>query len=385
MKLLKNIALLLAMAMAVVSCGKKASTDLDKKRAELSKKEKELMTLKGEISTLKQEIEKLDTTAKDKAIAVTVSAVGKGSYNEAFKVQGLVESNHDVFVSAEVPGNITKIYVKEGQRVSKGQAIATLDASTAHSQIAELENAMSLAKINFEKQQRLWSQKIGSEMQYLQAKNQYENLQKSLATANAQLAKFTLRSPINGTVDQIMANEGELAGSMTGGPIARIVDLSDVKIIAKVSEVYVTDLKVGQEIEVNFPSLNLTWKEKISSIGNVVDPNNRTFTVIVKPTKYQNQLRPNLLSMLTVSNKQQSNVISVPTKLIRNDGKGDYIMVVKSNGSKKTVEKRAIKIGLQDAAKTVVTEGLADGDEIIVEGFSNVIEGDEVKVANGTK
>ena len=381
MKLMKNITLILALVVVVAACSKAPETALDEKRAELEKTEASLDSIKEVIAQLKTEIVELDTSARENAIAIKVMEIGKDGYKNPFQIQGLVESDKNVMVSAEVPGNITGINVREGQRVAKGQVIATLDGSSAKAQIAELENALSLAEINYRKQERLWSKKIGSEMQYLQAKNQYENLQKSLATANTQLGKYTLRSPISGTVDEIMANEGELVGSLTGGPIARIVDLRDIKIKANVSEKYLGKIKRGQEVELNFPSLGLTMTEKVSSVGNVVDVNNRTFVVYVKPTKNLNQLKPNLLSIITAYDFQMDDVINVPTKLIRNDGSGDYIMVVnETTGSKKSAEKRNITVERKFANSSIITDGLKPGDKIITEGFNNVINGDEVKI-----
>ena len=381
MKLMKHISLILALSLVVAACGKKSDSDLDKKRGELTKSEASLDSLKKVIATLKEEIEELDTAAKAKAIPVMVSTLGADGYKNPFQIQGLVESDKNVLVSPEVPGNITRIHVREGQRVRKGQVIASLDGSAAGAQIAELENAMSLAKINYEKQSRLWEKKIGSEMQYLQAKNQYENLEKSLITAQTQLGKYTLTSPISGTVDEIMANEGELVGSLTGGPVARIVDLKDIKIKANVSEKYIGQIKKGQEVEVQFPSIGLTMNEKVFSVGNVVDVNNRTFTMYVKPTKNLDQLKPNLLSIITAYDFEVDDAISVPTKLIRNDGKGDYVMVAKSTkGSKVTAEKRSITVGRKFANNSIVLEGLEAGDQIITEGFNNVINGDEIKI-----
>ncbi len=385
MKLMKYLSLTLVLAVLVAACGKKPEGELQTKREELVKSELSLDSLKTVISDLKTEIEELDTSARPNAIPVMVLEIQKGAYQNPFQFQGLVESDKNVLLSAEAPGNITQVYVKEGQRVSKGQIIATVDGSAAAAQIAELENALSLAKINFEKQQRLWNKKIGSEMQFLQAKNQYENFQKSLATANTQLAKYTLRSPINGTVDEIMANVGEYVGSLTGGPVVRIVDLKDIKVKAHVSEKYLTQIKKGQEIELYFPSLDLRMKEKVYSVGNVVDVNNRTFVVYVKPTKNVSMLRPNLLSMITAYDFQESDIITVPTKLIRNDGTGDYIMVIKTNKNKNTAEKRTIEIQRKFANNSVIANGLAPGDKIIIEGYNNTVNGDEVKIIEPSK
>jgi membrane fusion protein, multidrug efflux system len=177
-----------------------------------------------------------------------------------------------------------------------------------------------------------------------------------------------------------MANVGELVGSMTGGPIARIVNLSDIKIKASVSEKYVGQIKVGQTVDVFFPSLNLTISEKVEAVGNVIDVNNRTFTVYVRPRSNKDQLKPNLLALITAYDFVQSDVISVPTNLVRNDGGQDYVLTILKNGSKRTVRKTPIVVEKEFASVTIVKSGLNPGDLLITEGQNGVIEGDQVKV-----
>lgn len=372
--------IIIGIMFAAVACGDSSKTELEKKQEALKSKEKELAALKVEITTLKKEIEEMDTMSRSTAIAVRATEIKRGLFKNPFQIQGLVESDQNVLISPEVPAKLIKIYVKEGQKVSAGQIIASLDGSVASSQIAEMENALILAKTNYEKQDRLWKQNIGSEMQYLQAKNNYENLQKSINTARQQLGKYTITSPINGTVDAIMANEGELVGSMTGGPIARVVNLKDIKVQAAVSEKYIGQIIKGQDVKVFFPSIGLSLDEKIEAVGNVIDVNNRTFNVIVKPRSELSKLKPNMLGMITAYDYVQPNVISVPTRLIRTDGEQYFIYVIHVNGSKMTVEKRKIEIERQFPTETIVSKGLEDGDLIITEGVNNVIVGDEVKI-----
>lgn len=376
---MKNISLILIILLAS-ACGKKDLTEIQQKQEQLVQKEKDLVSLKKEILDLKREIQLLDTNARDNAIAVMALEVKKGVFKNPFKVQGIVKSDRNVLVSPEVPAKIIRLHVKEGQNISKGQIIATLDGSTANAQINELEGSMELAKLNFEKQQRLWNKNIGSEMQYLQAKNQYEQLQNAIQTAKIQLGKYSLRSPISGTVDEIMANEGEFVGSMTGGPVARIVNLSDIKIVASASETYLRKLKVGQEVSISFPSIELITTEKISAVSNVINANNRTFSFYVKPTKHIKMMKPNLLAMITAHDYEANDAISVPTKLIRIANGEHFIYTIKTNGKKKIVQKSIIEIDKQFPSETIVKSGLSPGDLVITEGVNSVIVGDEVKI-----
>ena len=376
---MKNISILLIIFLAA-SCGNKDLTEIQEKQEKLTQKEKDLVTLKKEILDLKREIQSLDTNARDNAIAVMAIEIKKGVFKNPFEVQGIVKSDRNVLVSPEVPAKIIRLHIKEGQKVSKGQVIATLDGSIADAQINELEGSMELVKLNFEKQERLWNKNIGSEMQYLQAKNQYEQLQNAIQTAQTQLGKYSLRSPISGTVDEVMANEGEFVGSMTGGPVARIVNLSDIKIVASASETYLGKLKVGQEVSLSFPSIQLNTTEKVSAISNVINPNNRTFSFYVKPTKYIKMMKPNLLAMITAHDYEANDAISVPTKLIRVANGQHFIYTIKTNGNKRIVQKSIIQIDKQFPNKTIIKSGLAPGDMVITEGVNSVIVGDEVKI-----
>ena len=377
---MKNTLFILSLVTLISACGGKTENGLDAKRAELEALNAEMNTLQEAIAKVKGEIDLLDTAARTNAIAVMALEINKGVFKNSFQIQGLVESDQNVLVSPEVPARILKILVKEGQHVNKGQIIANLDGSVASSQIAELEGALGLAKLNFEKTEKLWKQKIGSEMQYLQAKNQFDNLQNSIKTARTQLGKYSLRSPISGTVDELMINEGEIAGGMTSGPVARIINLADIQVKANVSESYLGKLQKGQSVDLSFPSIGLTMTEKISSVSNVVDASNRTFVIYVEPSKNLDKLRPNLLAMVTAYDFDNSNAIVVPTKLVRNDGKQHFVYTIKTNGGKKTVEKRYIEIAQQFPSETVVKSGLETGDLVIKEGVNSVIVGDEVKI-----
>ena len=377
---MKNTLFILSLVTLISACGSKSENALEAKKAELETLTTEMNDLKETIAKVKGEIELLDTAARTNAIAVMALEINKSGYKNSFQVQGLVESDQNVLVRPEVPARILKILVKEGQHVTKGQIIANLDGSVASAQIAELEGALGLAKLNFEKTEKLWKQKIGSEMQYLQAKNQFENLQNSIKTARTQLGKYSLRSPISGTVDELMINEGEIAGGMTSGPVARIINLADIQVKANVSESYLGKLKKGQTVDLSFPSIGLTMTEKISSVSNVVDPSNRTFVIYVEPSKNLDKLKPNLLAMVTAYDFDNADAIVVPTKLVRNDGQQHFVYTIKSNGGKKTVEKRYIEIAQQFPSETVVKSGLETGDLVITEGVNSVIVGDEVKI-----
>jgi RND family efflux transporter MFP subunit len=365
-------------AVLLAACGEQSSS-LEEKRAELEEKREHLAALTDSIKALEQEILELDTTITEKATAVIADKVERSTFKNPFRIQGVVSSNQNVDVSPEVGGTITQITIKEGQRVSKGQVIARLDASAVSSQLAELRTALKLAKVAYEKQERLWKKNIGSEMQYLQAKNNYESLQSRINTAEVQIGKFTITSPISGSVDAIYANAGELTGA--GRPIARIVSGGDMKIIADVSETYLGAVKQGDEVKVHYPSLNKTVTEKVFAVGDVINPENRTFRITIKPSSKNLSLKPNLLAIITAYDYVQDNVISVPTKLVRDDGQGTYLMVAqKDEAGLLRAMKRPIEVSRTFADYTIVESGLKEGDRVIVEGYSSVVNKELLQV-----
>lgn len=373
---MKNILILLAV-MAAIGCG--SDNSVEGLKTQLAEKKKAMSTLKLEIEALEKTIAETDSSAvKDLRTAVKLEVIAPGELKNPFQLQGLVASDRNVMVSAEMGGTITRVFVKDGQVVSKGQTLATLDGSAMAAQMAELKKGYELAVTSFEKQEILWKQNIGTEMQFLQAKNRKESLEKSLATAQIQLGKFTLKAPISGVVDQLLKNEGEILGP--GMPLARVVDASQIKIKADVSESYLQSIKKGDEVEIYYPSLKKKSKEKIFSVGNYIHPENRTFSVYILPSGNLQDLKPNLLALITAYDFVKSNVISVPTKLIRNDGKGDYVLTAKkgTNG-KMSVVKTPVEIEEKFSARSVIKSGLVAGDLLIVEGYQSVISGDEIK------
>lgn len=373
---MKNILFIMAI-MAAIGCG--SDNSVEGLKTQLAEKKKAMNTLKLEIEALEKTIAETDSSAvKDLRTAVKLEVIAPGELKNPFQLQGLVASERNVMVSAEMGGTITRVFVKDGQVVSKGQTLATLDGSAMAAQMAELKKGYELAVTSFEKQEILWKQNIGTEMQFLQAKNRKESLEKSLATAQIQLGKFTLKAPISGVVDQLLKNEGEILGP--GMPFARVVDASQIKIQADVSESYLQSIKKGDEVEIFYPSLKKKSKEKIFSVGNYIHPENRTFSVYILPSGNLQDLKPNLLALITAYDFVKSNVISVPTKLIRNDGNGDYVLTAKkgTNG-KMSVVKTPVEIEEKFSARSVIKSGLVSGDLLIVEGYQSVISGDEIK------
>lgn len=371
---------LLAITLTVflMSCGEAGK--IEKLKKELKEKKQELASVNKEILDLQTEIALLDTTAKENTIPVKVDTLGHSKFSNMVTLQGLVKSDKNIRMSSEVPGRIEKIYVREGQKVSFGQALVKMNSEMISSQINELKSALKLAQATYEKQNRLWQKEIGSEIQLLQAKTNYENLQKAIETARVQLNKHLLTAPSNGYVENILSNEGQMAAP--GLPLIEMTNNKTLELNLKVSEKFLGKLTKGQTVEIQYPSISKTFKEKIDAIGSVIDQNSRTFNITIRPKNGIPLLKPNMLALVNLPSFQAEQAINIPTKLIRQDSRGNFVLSVNSN---KQVEKVYIKIEEQFADKTIIKSGVTVGQLIITEGFTNVIPGDLVKIISSKR
>lgn len=314
---------------------------IDKNQAEITKLENQIKELNLSISEAKLKMDTSQSSGNDLIKAVTVFTPEKQTFNKYIELQGKVTSKDNVIVPAESGGLIRSIAVTEGQTVAKGQTLAVLDQEIMSKNISELETALDLANQVFERQTRLWEQKIGSELQYLQAKNNKESLEKKLETLNSQKSKMIVKAPFSGIIDLVFAKNGELAGP--GTPIARIVNLSKVEVMAEVPENYIGKIKKGDNVEVFFPSLNETRNATVQSISQVINPGNRTFNVEAALSNPGSKLKPNLLSNLKLIEYSSKEKFVVPTKLLQHNSTNDYLFVVdKDNLVKRVIVEKGV-------------------------------------------
>jgi membrane fusion protein (multidrug efflux system) len=367
--------LTLALLLLVASCGPK--DDLTIKKEELAKMKSEVATLRTSIETLEKEIAVLDPEfAKEnrKSILISTLNVENRHFEHFVDVTGSVLSKKNVSISGEVLGRIQEIVATEGMKVSKGQVLAKIDAESILRNIDEVEKQLELATILFEKQDRLWKQQIGTEIQYLEAKNRMESLQTNLATLKTQQSKTFVRAPFNGTVESVEVRLGELV--QPGVPMFQFVGESDLFIEADVSEKYVGLIQKGDSVEVNFPSINKDLKSKISSVGAIINPNNRTFKVEIAIPSME-FVKPNMISVIKIKDYENKNAVTVPNYLILQDNKGDYVFTVDESVSKK----RYIKRGKTYQEVTEVLEGLTGTEVLIDKGFREVGDNFIVNIA----
>ncbi len=359
------------------SCGGE-SNDLDSKKAKLSELRAQASTLSGEISKLEQEITQLDPEFGKNGnnfILVTTTSIKPRAFEHKIEVRGTVESRKNVMVGAEIGGRIESIKVKEGQTVFKGQILITLDADIVRNNIAELKTSHELAKIIHERQSNLWEKKIGTEIQYLEAKNTKESLERRLATTQSQLAQATVRAPFAGSVDEIPIKIGEMA--TPGLPLIRIVNPNDMYIKADVSETYIGKFKKREEVDIHFPSQNKNLISMISSVGQVINKDNRTFAIEIELPNVDFVLKPNQVSILKMRDYVNETAYVVPTKLIQKDDKGTFIYGATKDGNNLVAKKLHVETGLSYNSQTEVVTGLEGSEMVIDRGFRDVTEGVE--------
>jgi RND family efflux transporter MFP subunit len=349
-------------------------------RDQISKHKKEVNLLNEEIAKLEKKLKELSPgTSSSQQVAVTADEVKIGPFNHFIQVSGTAEAVKEAFISPEVGGQIREIYVKEGDYVERGTLLAKLNTEITESSILDLQASLDLATVVYEKQKRLWDQGIGSEIQYLNAKNNKESLEQKMVTLKAQQDMAILKSPVNGVVDKIYRKRGELA--LPGQQLMQIVNLDELYINADVSETYLSSVKEGDIVMLDFPVYpDMKINAPVYRKGDVINPNNRTFTIQVKLKNPDRLLKPNILSVIHINDFSSDSAVVIPSALIKQDITGSYLYAIEDEGGKKIAKKLYVSTGLSYEDKTMVTSGLEAGRKIIVLGYNMVSDGTEVSV-----
>lgn len=374
MKSLLTLASLLLLALGVASC---AADGLDAKKAELEALKGQLTEVTNQIKALEAELIAADpafAAAAKKPLLITTLAARKGEFTHFVEVTGSVLSKKNVNISAETMGRILEIPAVEGMRMSKGQILARIDAESIQRSVEEMENSLSLARTVFEKQERLWNQKIGTEIQYLEAKSRKEGLEKGMASMKTQLAKTVIRAPFNGTIETVRVKMGELV--QPGSQLFQFVGESDLFIEADISESYISVLAKGDSVAITFPSIKKSITTKVSATGSIINPNNRTFKVEVFLPSLP-EVKPNMISVLKIQDYRNSASVVVPSHLILADTKGDYIFIVEKGLAKKKYVTR----GYTSGEETEIVSGLLGTELLVDKGFREVGDNFSVNVS----
>ncbi len=387
---MKKILILLITTTFLISCGDGAKTlenviesgSLSEIRAKKDEIAAQQQAITAQMKRLDDAISKLDTIKKNPL--VTTFGAKNEVFNHYLELQGNVMTKQNVIVYPEMSGLLTSVYVKEGQSVSKGQLLARIDDGGLGQQVAQMQIQADLAKTTFERQERLWNQKIGSEIEYLQAKSNYEGQQKAVGQMQSQLGKTGIRAPFSGIIDDIITEQGTVVAPGQS-QILRIVNLNDMYIETDVPESYISNITKNKKVLVEFPVLGKTVDAKVRQAGNYINPANRSFKVEVAVPNKDRNIKPNLTAKLKINDYTNEKALLIPQSIISENADGQqYIYIaINKNGNDEAIAKRVIiETGKTQGDVIEVLKGIENGAEIILEGARSVKDGQPVKVLN---
>ncbi|WP_394907420.1 efflux RND transporter periplasmic adaptor subunit [uncultured Mesonia sp.] len=354
------------------------SNDMERLREMKSQLSQQQMQIKDDLTKINQKLQKLDTT--DQSSLVTTLQLNDTLFKHYLEIQGDVDTDKNIVIYPEYSGILKTISVKEGDEVRAGQILARIDDGGLSSQLAQIETQLSLAKTTFERQERLWKQKIGSEIQFLEAKSNFESVQNSAKQLRAQLAKTIVRAPFSGTIDQVIADEGQVVNPGQNA-LFRLVNLDEMYITAEVPESYLGKINKGTEVQIQFAALDKSIAGSINQVANYINPNNRSFEVKINlPAKTQG-IKPNQIATLKINDYTAQNAIVIPESILQENAAGEHIAYVfkPTEKNKGIAHKRKVKTGLTYDNKIEIKAGLKAGEIIIIEGARSMRDQQKVK------
>ena len=345
-------------------------------RAQLSALKDQSLEINHQIKELEKQLDSMESEEDMTGyVPVLTETISKQLFEHFIIVNGKVELVEEAMVSPEANGQITKIHVSKGQRVSKGDVLITLNTSIIKNSIAELKLGLELATKNYEKQKSLWEQNIGSELQYLEAKNAKESLEHKLKTLNSQFEMSIVRAPFSGIVDDIYLKEGELASP--GRAVLYLATLDKLKVITEVSETLLPKIHVGDLVNIQLPTYgDMSLKAPIHRIGNLIDQKTRTIKVEILIDNIGSKIKPNQIAMLSIKDFEEKQAMVVPSIVVKQDSRGEFLFIAdKDKEGKDIATKKYVKSGISYSDRTMITQGISEGQKIIVAGYNQIGNG----------
>lgn len=386
---MKNIYSLLIITLLLISCDQNKELSIEdiidtndletirKKRAEVVLQQQHVS---NQLKQLDSTIALLDTTKKIPLITTFKSE--QNVFMHYLELQGNVSTKMNLMIFPEYSGVLTRVYVKEGQWVSKGQILAKIDDGGMSQQLAQAEIQSNLAKTTFDRQERLWNQKIGSEIQYLQAKSNYEAQEQMVNQIKQQIGKTVVRAPFSGTIDDVISEQGSVVGAGQS-QLMRIVNLDNMYIETNVPESHISNVTINKDVKIEFPVLGKTVDAKIRQAGNFINPANRTFKIEIAIPNKDKDIKPNLTAKVKINDYTNDKAILIPQSIISENANGEqYVYVVndKKSNNEGVARRVIIETGKTQGDVIEVLKGLENGDEIIQEGARSVKDGQTVKI-----
>ncbi len=370
---MKKIIIYSALIAFLVSCS--ATTD---KKAELEKLKLQREQLDTQIATLEAEVNPNGSTGEAKSVSVKVTPAAECVFNHYIQVQGTVDGDQNIAVSPQMPGIVTAVYVTEGSFVKKGQVMVELDAMVLKQSLEEVNTQMALATSMYEKQNALWEKKIGSEVQYLQAKANKESMEMRANTIKEQLKMAKIISPISGTVESVPLRVGQMASPGMPTSTIRVINMNVAKITADVAETYATRIKDGNTALVSFPDLGKDIETKLNFTSRFIDPTNRTFRIECKISSKEVELRANMIAYLKIQDYTNEKAFCLPINQVQSNREGKFVYIAKSEGSGFVAEARPVKTGMDYDGTIEILEGISAGEKIITSGYQSLNPGEKI-------
>ncbi|MBM3937103.1 MAG: efflux RND transporter periplasmic adaptor subunit [Sphingomonadales bacterium] len=372
-----TISMSLVAALLMSACGEKTNTP-EAKKAKLESLKKEIAQLQSEANKLEKELNA--GAAADMGKTVEVATVKKGLFQSFIAIEGVADANESTIATPKVPGTVIRVMVQPGAQVTAGQVLAQLDNTAISQGKNELNQQLAFVTTLFEKQKRLWEKGVGTEVQYLSAKNQKEALEKSLRTLDAQIDMYNIKAPISGTLESADAKVGQAVAP--GMPLFRVVNMANIKVKADVAESHSKKIKAGDQIRIYFPDLKSEIDSRISFAAKYIDPLNRTFRVETKLPKVDN-LKPNMIAKLKIVEYENKSAIAVNSNSVQTTESGSYVIVAKTiagkNGSNNFVaDRRKVTVGKTSEGLTEILTGLNEGDLVITAGYQELNDGQAI-------
>lgn len=374
---MKNIKLLItgiAILLFVISCS-------EDKKARLTKLKSQQSAIADKIKTLEEQIrlEQKDTLDIEKFKFVGITETRKSPFDHFIRVQGKLDGDKNAGVFAEAPGTIIAKFADVGQKVVKGQVLAQIDDNQYRSQMQSLEAQYKLASDLFDKQKRLWDQKIGSEVQYLQTKTNKESLERQISSLNDQIDKFKIKSPIDGTIQECNIKVGGVVSPDPRLAAYRVVAFKNLKVTAEVSEAYSSKVTVGDSLIVLFPDIKKQVKTKVDFVSQYINPTNRTFIIETGIRNGIPDLKANMLAVVQINDYHSDSSILLPMNVIQTDLSGSYVYVIRPKGSYIAAFKQPVVLGNSYNGIAEIINGLKVGDKVVSVGYQELIDGEYVR------
>ncbi len=316
-----------------------------------------------------------------KTVNVETQTIEEQSFERYLKLVGTVEAQNDVRISAEVAGRITKYFVEQGDDVQKGDPILKIDDSQLVRERERLEAVTTQAKENYERLKRLYEQdSVGSEIDYLNAKYNYEQNKASLEAVKVNIAKTTVNAPFDATVENILLEEGEMASP--GAVLLRLIGTNKLKISTGVPSTYSDVVNKGDIAQAWFDFQRAdTLQLPISFVGKSISPQARTFEVKMKLPNEVQEYKVDMIANVMIRTLQEDDAIVIGQEYIYQDGGKNVVYTLGENEEGKPIaRKKPVTLGSSYKNNVIIREGLQSGDQLLTVGSSFLQDGMRVTI-----